>query len=165
MDLTSRYCEIYDIAQKAIEVLKQKKCTIAVAESITGGGFAHYLTSVPGSSEVVLGGLVTYTLQMKTRLLNVPINTIDLKGIVSREVAIEMAYGVKSKFISDVGMGVTGYAGPSGGDSFAPVGRVFWGFVFANDDSAIMLDLKGEREEIRLDAILKGFEFLITKLS
>ena len=112
--------EINTLAQKAIQFLKEKELTIAVAESITGGGFTWHLTSVPGASEVVMGGVVAYTIDVKFNTLNVSKDTIDSFGVVSKEVAVEMADGVRNKLNSSIGMGVTGFAGPSGGDEYIP---------------------------------------------
>jgi len=104
--------------------LKNKK-TISVAESCTGGLIGSRITDVPGSSEVFLGGLLAYSDKIKENSLDINKNLIRKYGAVSREVAIQMARGVKNKFNSDVGIAVTGIAGPSGGTEEKPVGLVY----------------------------------------
>jgi PncC family amidohydrolase len=100
--------------------------TIAVAESCTGGLVAGALTDLPGSSEYFLGGLVTYANQAKIDLLGVDARTIRDHGAVSRQVARQMAIGARNVFGSDVGVGVTGVAGPTA-EGNKPVGLTFIG--------------------------------------
>ena len=164
LQFLKRIDEIRVLAERAFRLLKNKNLSIAVAESITAGGFVHYLTSVPGSSSVVTGGIVAYTIPVKVAFLDVGEMTIQKFGVVSKEVAIEMANGIRDKFMSGIGMGVTGYAGPSGGDEFAPVGRVYWGIVGPGGQKSLQLSLEGDREGIRLESIKRGMQFLIENL-
>jgi len=112
---------------EAIEVvlgqaLRQRGWTLAVAESCTGGLLGHRITNVPGSSEYFLGGVVAYAYEAKERLLGVEHNTLYKHGAVSRETALEMARGARGAFGADVGLSVTGIAGPAGGLPEKPVG-------------------------------------------
>ena len=105
-------------------LLAERKWRIAVAESCTGGGLAARLTDVPGSSAYVDGGVVTYSDASKTRWLGVPATVLARHGAVSEPVAIAMAEGVRASAGVDVGVGITGIAGPGGGSETKPVGMV-----------------------------------------
>jgi PncC family amidohydrolase len=151
---------LFHHAKKLIHPLKLKKMTIAFAESVTAGGFMYYLTSVPGASEVFKGGIVAYSNEIKTDVLGVSKETIEKNGVVSKEVAIEMARKVREMMGTSIGVGITGYAGPEGGDEFAPVGRVYIGYVDSNMEDHLELSLTGDRESVRSQIIHCGFEFL-----
>jgi len=96
--------------------------TLAVGESCTGGLIGHRLTQVPGASEYFLGGVVAYAYDAKERLLGVRHQTLYDHGAVSRETALEMAHGARLAFAADIGLAVTGIAGPGGGLPGKPVG-------------------------------------------
>ncbi|MBC7543442.1 MAG: competence/damage-inducible protein A [Candidatus Sericytochromatia bacterium] len=108
-----------------IEGLTGRRETLAVAESVTGGWLAQRLTAVPGASQVFLLGAVTYTSEMKSRLLGVDPALIDAHGAVSDPVARAMAAGVRATSGATWGIGITGLAGPLGDDRGTPVGRVY----------------------------------------
>ena len=91
------------------------RMTIATAESCTGGGLAARLTDLPGASTFFLGGIVSYDNRIKVELLGVPERTLLTQGAVSSETARAMADGVRARFSSDLGVGITGVAGPGGG--------------------------------------------------
>ena len=137
------------MTQKLIELLKVKKLTIAAAESCTGGAFMAALVRVPGTSEVLCGGMVAYCPDTKVNLLGVKRATIDRYGVVSEEVAKEMAEGVRKKLGADIGVGITGFAGPTG----ERVGEV----CFAINDLAVTKNFSGTRSEV-IDA---SVDFLI----
>ena len=111
------------------KMLRDRKQTIAVAESCTGGGLGAILTAVPGSSEYFLGGIIAYSNQVKMALLGVSEATLDQWGAVSHPVAKQMAQGVKQKLNSDWGISITGIAGPDGGTDTKPVGLVYLGLA------------------------------------
>jgi PncC family amidohydrolase len=152
--------EIQKLADKIIRSMDHKRQTIGTAESVTGGGLAFYLTAIPGSSKVVKGGIVAYGDAIKIGLLGVNRETIDNCGVVSMEVAVEMARGIRIRTASHFGLGVTGFAGPEGGDDFAPLGRVFWGLACPDGYFSLQLDLTGDRMTIRMESIKRGMEFL-----
>ena len=102
--------------------------TLVTAESCTGGGIGAALTSVSGSSAVYKGGIISYTNQIKVRLLNVPEQVLREKGAVSKETAEAMASGARAVIMSDIAVSVTGLAGPGGDDFGNPVGTVFIGY-------------------------------------
>ena len=112
------------VEESVIKLLNEKGMTFAAAESCTGGSIAQRYTDMPGASRSFLGGVVTYTNEAKSRLLGIDSALIEEKGAVSYEVAKEMAERVREKLGADIGIGVTGLAGPDG-DGVHEVGTVF----------------------------------------
>jgi nicotinamide-nucleotide amidase len=119
--------ESEELEEVVIRVLTERKETVAVAESCTGGCIANRLTNVPGASAVFPAGLVTYSNAAKEKFLGVKAKTLNEHGAVSEAVAREMAEGARQQTGSDYAISVTGIAGPSGGTSGKPVGTVFVG--------------------------------------
>ena len=111
------------------KLLSQQNKSIATAESCTGGRIAAALTSVPGASAYFVGGVVPYKTELKTNILKVSPSLIDTHSVVSAEVALAMAEGVRQQFSSDYGLATTGNAGPEKGDSDADVGTVYVALV------------------------------------
>jgi PncC family amidohydrolase len=107
------------------QLLLKHKLTLALAESCTGGLVGHRITDVPGSSAYLMGGIVAYSYDAKELLLGVRHNTLYDHGAVSAETAIEMARGARRALGSDIGISVTGIAGPGGGLPGKPVGSVY----------------------------------------
>ena len=140
--------------------------TIAVAESCTGGLLAARLTSPPGASEYVLGGIVAYANEAKITQAGVPAETIETHGAVSEEVAKALAQGARSRFVADVGVGLTGIAGPGGGSSEKPVGLV-WLSVAGPDGGSITrsVTLPGGRADVRERAALVAMHLIRRLLS
>ncbi len=115
----------YDgLEQMVIEQLIEKKLTLACAESCTGGLLSKRLSDIPGASKAFLGSVISYTNEVKNKLLGVPNNLIEEKGAVSEEVAAFMAMNVRELMGSDFGIGITGLAGPEG-DGINPIGLVY----------------------------------------
>lgn len=112
------------LPEKALELLSEKKVTLAAAESCTGGDMAKLLTDIPGASRVFLGGVTVYTNGAKNKLLGIPLDFIERHGAVSEAVAREMAIRVRERLGADIGVGITGLAGPDG-DGVNEVGTVF----------------------------------------
>lgn len=132
---------IYGVDDQSLEevvgkLLLERKKTIAVAESCTGGLISARFTNISGSSKYFERGVVTYSNEAKTELLSVPKEIIEKYGAVSEEVAILMAEGVRKLAKTDYGLSVTGIAGPTGGTPQKPVGLVFVGFAHENDSFA-----------------------------
>lgn len=115
------------LEQLAVNLLSERKMTIATAESCSGGLLAKRITDIPGSSQVFEMGAVTYANRIKTLLLGVPEELLEKHGAVSEEVAAAMAEGVREKAGSDIGIGITGIAGPDGGTEEKPVGLIYVG--------------------------------------
>lgn len=150
------------VAGSLIELLQQRGLTVATAESCTGGLVGKMLTDVPGSSEVYLGGWITYANAMKSQQLGVPMATIEQYGAVSEPVARAMAQGALERSGADLSVAVTGIAGPGGGAQDKPVGTVWFAVAFksANDDGAVDTQavvrvVSGDRQTIR-DHAAKG---------
>lgn len=108
-----------------VRLLTERKLTLALAESCTGGCIANRITNVPGASKCFLGGLVAYGNAAKQKFLGVRAETLARHGAVSETVAREMAEGAREKFGADFAIAVTGIAGPTGGTKAKPVGTVF----------------------------------------
>jgi nicotinamide-nucleotide amidase len=133
---------------------------LATAESCTGGMVAQRLTGVPGSSASFVGGVVAYADDVKRRELGVPEALLAEHGAVSAEVAAAMADGVRGRLGADVAAAVTGVAGPDGGTAEKPVGRVHLHAVGPDGSLARMLDLPGEREQVRVRAAVTALHLL-----
>lgn len=134
--------------EKIKEKMTEKKITLSVAESCTGGALASRLTSFPGASDYFILGCVTYTDGMKSAILNVGAETLAQYSAVSHETAREMASGVRRISGSDIGISTTGYAGPDGGDENDPVGTVYVGLAVGDIVDSTRLGLEGSRKEI-----------------
>jgi nicotinamide-nucleotide amidase len=125
---------IYGVEDESLEaaivrLLTERKATLALAESCTGGCIANRLTDVPGASAVLLAGLVTYSNAAKQEFLGVEAETLEAHGAVSKPVAIEMAEGARRQTRADYALSATGIAGPGGGTPEKPVGTVFIGLA------------------------------------
>jgi PncC family amidohydrolase len=123
--------------------------TIATAESCTGGLMAGRLTDLAGSSAYVLGGLVVYSNEAKTALAGVPASLIAAHGAVSPEVATALSAGARSRLEADIGIGITGIAGPGGGSPEKPVGTVCISVSTATDAEERVVRLPGGRADVR----------------
>lgn len=136
--------------EEAIQnLLIQKKMTLAVAESCTGGSIAAKLTRIPGASKYFLGGLVPYSNQMKTHLLNIPEDMLEKHGAVSPEVVAKMSMEALSLANSDWSLAVSGIAGPDGGTPEKPVGTVWAAILQKNHEPFVWnMLLRGSREVI-----------------
>ncbi len=135
------------LCSEVLERLQGK--TLVTAESLTGGGIGGAITAVSGASAVYKGGVISYTNQVKHRLLGVPQEVLDRFGPVSEPTARAMAQGVRQLLDADVAVSVTGLAGP-GGDGFGnPVGTVFIGFAQGETTVVKKCFFTGTREEIR----------------
>ena len=133
---------------------------LATAESCTGGMVAARLTGIPGSSASFVGGVVAYADDVKRAELDVPAELLAEHGAVSPEVATAMAEGARARLRSDVAVAVTGVAGPAGGTPDKPVGRVYVHAVGPDAAIARVLDLPGEREQVRVRATVTALHLL-----
>ncbi len=140
------------IEKTLIAALAQAGLTLATAESCTGGMIASRLVSVPGASRVFCGGVVSYTNDIKQRLLGVDGTLLETLGAVSAPVAEAMAVGARSCLQSDLAVSVTGLAGPGGGTAACPCGRVYIGVSTPHKTYARQYDFAGNRRRVRRKA-------------
>lgn len=146
--------------EQVFQRLTASSRTVAMAESCTGGEASAEITSIPGASKIFRGSLVAYATAAKIQILKVPKELIDAKGPVSAEVAIAMAAGAKKRFAADVGVAVTGLAGPGYGDSSLPIGTVWFAFVDDHRQEALSEHFEGGRAAIRSSATHCLFRYL-----
>ena len=139
--------EEFDGLTNILEILTQRGETICVAESLTGGGLAQALSSLPGSSQVFRGSVTAYQVDIKNSVLNVPLELIVEMGVVSEEVAVSMAAGVKDLMGSTWSISTTGVAGPGPVDG-VPAGTV-WVAIEGPISQTLQLELSGTREIVR----------------
>ena len=137
------------LAETVVKTYKEKGMTLATAESCTGGLIAGKITAVSGASSVLGYGAVTYWEEAKCRMVAVDPQTIESYGVVSPQTAEEMAKGIREFSGADVGIAVTGFAGPTGGTEQHPVGTVFVGIASQNGVRHVHLKLKGDRDRVR----------------
>ncbi len=126
-------------------LLTERGLTLSVAESCTGGWVAHRLSRVPGASDYLVAGLVTYADRTKVQLLGIPAVRIDEHGAVSPEIAVAMAEGVRRELATDLGLSTTGIAGPGGGTDEKPVGLVHLALADAAGTVTVELQLTDDR--------------------
>jgi len=153
-----------DLAAIVLDRCRVLNLTVAVAESCTGGLLGERLTNIPGSSDVFLGGVIAYHDDVKKKLLGVRDDTLKQYGAVSEQVALQMASGIRERTGADVGISVTGIAGPGGGTPEKPVGLV-WIAVDGSEAKARRFHLVGDRAEIRQRAAQAALEMVRRALS
>lgn len=141
-------------ARIVVEKATAAGATVATAESLTGGLIAAMLTSVPGSSASVRGGIVSYVNEVKAELLGVSEDVLARQGAVDELVALQMARGALRELGSDVSVAVTGIAGPTGAEPGKPVGTVWIGCATAKKTHAACHHFEGGREAVRLQTVL-----------
>jgi PncC family amidohydrolase len=145
-------------------LLKKKGLKVAIAESCTGGQIADRVTNIPGSSDYFDLGLVTYSNDAKERFLSVPHGILERKGAVSNEVAMYMAEGVKKTAAADIGLSVTGIAGPSGGRPDKPVGTVYIAISGSGETIVRKFLFTGNRLDIKSATSEEALKLLLAHL-
>ena len=138
-----------DLAAVCVEALRARGARVVVAESCTGGGLGARLTAIPGASDVMLGGIIAYDNGVKVAALGVSPETLAASGAVSEAVAREMATGARTRFGAEVGVSITGIAGPGGGSADKPVGTVCVAVDVAGTVQSRRTITIGDRSEIR----------------
>ena len=131
------------------KLLTTRRLTIATAESCTGGLIANLITNVPGSSSYFEGGVITYSNASKIEFLSVPNKTLRKFGAVSEETAAAMAIGIRKLTEADLGLAVTGIAGPTGGTKQKPVGLVYIALADVKKVEKFQFKFNGSRLEIK----------------
>lgn len=143
-----------------VKLLIEKGKKVSFAESCTGGLLSKKITEIPGSSACMDCGFVTYSNEQKTKLLDVKPETLEKYGAVSKETALEMCKGAKEKSGADIGIGITGIAGPGGGSEEKPVGLVYIGICTDDMWAAVRLKLAGGRGMVRERASLYALDLV-----
>ncbi len=157
----SIYAYNHDSMEKIVgNLLRANNLQLAVAESCTGGLICQRLTNTPGSSEYLLGGVVSYSNELKTKFLAVPPEMIETWGAVSRQVAEQMAVGIRSVCEADIGLSVTGIAGPGGGSEEKPVGTVYIAIATAEENWVTKFQFDGDRSQIRIITAQSGLDLV-----
>jgi len=152
------------LPEVVISLLKQKKHTLAIAESCTGGLIMSELVSVPGCSSVILEGLCTYSNEAKTARLGVNAELIKTHGAVSPQVAAAMAENVAKTSGAAIGISTTGVAGPDGGTADKPVGLIYIGMHINGETETAMLNIVGSRNIVRNRAATQALDMLRRRL-
>jgi nicotinamide-nucleotide amidase len=160
---------IYGVESEELEqvigrILTERKLMIAVAESCTGGLITDKITDVSGSSNYFERGVIAYSNQSKTEILNVPAELIEKHGAVSSEVAKAMAQGVREVAGADIGVSTTGIAGPTGGSPEKPIGLVWIGFSDRNETLAVKFNFGDDRRRVKERAAQAALELVRRRL-
>lgn len=150
----------YGIAARLVALLSARGMVCAAAESCTGGGVGAAITSVPGSSSVFAGGVISYANEVKRDVLGVPDTVLREKGAVSSECAAAMAEGVRRLLKVDVAVSLTGIAGPDGGSAEKPVGLVWFGIATADGVRTERAMFPGDRAQVRAAAVAHALGML-----
>ncbi len=152
--------DIQQRAQSLVEAARRAQKTLGTAESLTGGLICATITSIAGSSHVVLGGIVSYAPLIKQQLLGVTATTIEKSGVVSDACALEMAQGARKALGCDVAVAVTGIAGPSGDETGKPIGTVYFGLATAETTHTTMRVFPGSRSDVRASTCSLAIDLL-----
>ena len=148
-----------DLAAKVIDLLRERRESISCAESITGGALTAALVSISGASDVLLGSIVAYSKEMKINQLGLSAELIDDKGLISKEVALEMAKGARQKLGSSWAISSTGSAGPRALDGSSP-GEIWIAIVGPDRQESVKLSLNGARQEVINGAVESALTLL-----
>ncbi len=156
---------ILDLCEQLAQALKQRGWTLASAESCTGGLIAACCTGLSGSSDWFERGFVTYSNAAKTEMLGVPAELIERHGAVSEPVARAMALGALAHSRAQIGVAVTGVAGPTGGSAEKPVGTVCFGWAISGQAWAERLRFDGDRDAVRAATVEQALRGLLERLA
>ena len=146
------------------QFLQELTLRLVLAESCTGGLIGNRITDVPGSSGYFLGGVVAYAYEAKVALLGVSWDTLNTKGAVSRETALEMAHGARGILNADIAVSVTGIAGPGGGTPEKPVGTAWVGLVAKEGEWTRFFQFSGDREQNKVSSANAALQMLLDYL-
>jgi PncC family amidohydrolase len=148
------------LEEKVGKLLRDRGWRLAVAESCTGGLIGHRLTNIPGSSTYYLGSITAYAYKAKVRLLGVRWETLEEFGAVSEPVVLQMAIGVRRVLAADIGLSVSGIAGPGGGTENKPIGLTFFGISVPNHEQAWKVVFQGDRISNKEQSAEMGLQLL-----
>jgi len=161
--VTAEPADPAELAKCIVELLTARGQSVGVAESLTGGLVAAALTSIPGASVVVRGGIVAYATQLKAALLGVSADLLARRGPVDPEVAAAMAAGVRARLGASYGISTTGVAGPGPADG-RPAGTVYVAMDGPSGSATRGLELPGDREDVRIETVRSVLSLLVTTL-
>ena len=152
------------ISREVSQLLWEREKTVSTAESCTGGRIAEALIAIPGASKYFKGGIVSYTNEIKHRLLGVRLDTLDSYGVVSKQTVIEMARGAMNTLQTDAAIATSGVAGPTGGTKETPVGVIWIAVAYKNEIVTFRQEGDSGRGENVRRAIEKGLKILLEQL-
>lgn len=158
---TANESELQALSERLQQACLARRLSVTTAESCTGGGVASTITDIAGSSSYFETGYVTYSNTAKTRLLGVPKTILDVHGAVSRETVMAMVAGACRESGADVGVAISGVAGPGGGSEEKPVGTVWFAWGSAQAQHAECLRFDGDRRAVREQAVHVALEGLV----
>ena len=156
---------MYKIAEELVTLCQKRSLTIATAESLTGGLIGSCITSIPGSSQIYLGGIISYTNEAKAELLSVSVESLNSDGAVSERVAREMATGAREALCADYAVAVTGIAGPGGEEPDKPVGTVYIALASPRELTCKRHLFSGTRDEVRCSTACEALEAIIKAIN
>lgn len=155
--------QLIQLAEAVVQKLKSENKTLGLAESCTGGWLSKIITDVSGASSVYLGGVCSYSNSVKMKLLGVKEDTLNAHGAVSEQTAREMAMGVRNALCSDIGVGITGIAGPLSDNTKKSVGLIY--VAVAYEDTVTVKELNNHfTDDIRLNNRLSAVETALSLL-
>lgn len=152
--------DILERMENLIQKLSDRNMQIAVAESCTGGYISHMFTNISGASKVFERGIVCYSNQAKIDLLNIDPRVIEKYGAVSESVVKQLAYNIRVLSNIDIGIGISGIAGPTGGTPEKPVGLVFVGFSTERQTITQKYNIKAERITFKKEVLEKVVQYI-----
>jgi len=163
--IVAEYSHISRLLNRIAKTLVKRRLTLSICESCTGGMLGSMITNIPGSSKYFLGGIIAYSNEVKEKVVGIRAKDLRKHGAVSAEVAAAMAKGVQEKLKSDIGIGITGIAGPTGGSKNKPVGLVYIAIAIQKKMSVGKYLFAGSRTMIRIETCLKSLLLLKKILS
>lgn len=155
---------LHRLAERIVHLAMRHACTISAAESCTGGLLSASLTDISGASNVFCGSIVSYTEEIKARVLGICPDIFHNNGVYSNDCAQAMAEGARALFATDVALGITGIAGPGGALFQKPVGSVWIGLATPKSTVSKAFHFTGTREEVRDQAVKAAFQMLLEAL-
>ena len=162
---TEAVVEERSLAEQVVDRARDEGVKIATAESLTGGYIGATITAVAGSSDVFLGGVMSYASDVKRDVLSVDEGVIAHDGVVSERCAMQMADGVRKLTGADIAVSVTGIAGPGGGEPGKPVGTVWMGVSTVNDTKAQQFEFSGDRDDVRRQTVEAALGAFLKEMS
>lgn len=147
------------------DMLRSEGLKLAVAESCTGGLIGHLITNAPGSSDYFMGSVASYADKVKIHIIGVRPETLEKFGAVSRETVLEMAHGARLALNADLGLSVSGIAGPGGGTTEKPIGTVWIGLSAQDMNNAWCYHWDGDRIEVKEQTAQQALKLLINYVS